>query len=280
MTTQVFCYRKDLFEKAGIDKVPTNWDEYTAAAKKLHSSDVAGNVLLPADQDSLVSADFAVRLMGMKKLRSDEDGFFDDKNEPVFNSDGQGERSIELLKEVLPYCPRGVESFDYPDGASAMQQGRAAMLITWFGAILGLENGPFKGRFGYTVAPTAAYSQTMIGGWEIFVSSKSAKIEDAYRFLAWMTRGQAYEMFRGVGEAGLCLKTDLANAEIVKKAPIAQVFHDFANRQTEAIAVAFYRLANAVKAQRIMYEEIDAALFGRKSSKQAMQDSYDRLAKM
>ncbi len=31
MTTPVFVYRKDLFEKAGIDKVPTNWDEYRAS---------------------------------------------------------------------------------------------------------------------------------------------------------------------------------------------------------------------------------------------------------
>ena len=37
MSTPVFIYRKDLFEKAGIDKVPSNWDEYLAAAKKLHS---------------------------------------------------------------------------------------------------------------------------------------------------------------------------------------------------------------------------------------------------
>ncbi len=46
MTTPVFVYRKDLFEKAGIDKVPTNWDEYREVAKKLHSGDVAGNTLL------------------------------------------------------------------------------------------------------------------------------------------------------------------------------------------------------------------------------------------
>src|SRR5262249_38922532 len=48
MSTLVFIYRKDLFEKAGIDKVPTTWEEYLAAAKKLHGPDCAGTVLLGA----------------------------------------------------------------------------------------------------------------------------------------------------------------------------------------------------------------------------------------
>ena len=38
MTTPVFVYRKDLFEQAGIAAPPTNWDEYVAAAKALHSA--------------------------------------------------------------------------------------------------------------------------------------------------------------------------------------------------------------------------------------------------
>ncbi len=112
MTTLVFVYRKDLFEKAGITKVPTNWTEYADAAKKLHTNECAGNVLLIGGQDSLASGDFFARLMGMTKLAPTDDGFLNDKNEPVFNSHGQGEKAIELIRELKKYSPRGPESFD------------------------------------------------------------------------------------------------------------------------------------------------------------------------
>lgn len=45
MTTPILAYRKDLLEAAGLE-VPKTWDEYREAAAKLHSDEVAGNVLL------------------------------------------------------------------------------------------------------------------------------------------------------------------------------------------------------------------------------------------
>ena len=180
MTTLVFVYRKDLFEKAGITKVPTNWTEYLEAAKKLHTNEVAGNVLLIGGQDSLASGDFFARLMGMTKLAPTDDGFLNDKNEPVFNDHGQGERAIELIKEARKYSPKGSESYDYPEGSSALQQGKAAMMVSWSDVIVGVEQGPFKGKFGYTVPPTAEFHQDAIGGWSIFVNSKAEDIKEAY----------------------------------------------------------------------------------------------------
>src|SRR5688572_11506267 len=74
MSTPVFIYRKDLFEKAGIEKVPTNWEEYFEAAKKLHTPETAGALLLGAGQDAFASGDFHSRLMGMTKLEPHDDG--------------------------------------------------------------------------------------------------------------------------------------------------------------------------------------------------------------
>ncbi len=278
-TTPVFVYRKDLFEKAGIDKVPTNWDEFLAAAKKLHSSEVAGVTLLLGGQDSLTSGDWGSRIMGMTKLNPTDDGMLSPDNQPVFNSEGQGERAIERLKELLPYCPQGVQGFDYPEGSSALQQGKAAMLITWSDVIVGIEDGPFKGKFGYTVSPTEKYEQQMVGGWSIFANAASKKTEDAYKFFAWMTEGKAYELFREGGESSLCLKSDLANPEIVAKVPMLQAFEDFKKRGTTSISIPPYRLTNAVEVQRVVFEELQASITGGKSPKQAMADAYDRVNK-
>ena len=278
-TTPVFVYRKDLFEKAGIEKVPTTWDEFLEAAKKLHSADVSGVTLLLGGQDSLTSGDWGSRLMGMTKLSPTDDGMLSPDNEPVFNSEGQGERAIERLKELLPYCPQGVQGFDYPEGSSALQQGKAAMLITWSDVIVGIEDGPHKGKFGYTVSPTEKYEQQMVGGWSIFANAKSQHLEDAYKFLAWMTEGKAYELFREGGEASLCLKSDLANPAIVDKVPMLLAFRDFEKRGTTSISIPPYRLTNAVEVQRVVFEELQASLTGGKTSKQAMADAYDRVNK-
>jgi len=279
MTTPVFVYRKDLFEKAGIDKVPTTWDEYLAAAKKLHSSDVAGNTLLLGGVDALCTGDWGSRIQSMTKLGPTDDYVLNADKEPIFNSEGQGEHAIERLKEVVQYCPQGVQGFDYPEGSSVMQQGKAAMFVTWSDVIVGIEDGPNKGKFGYTVAPIEKFEQQQIGGWSIIANAHSSKVEEAYKFLAWMTEGKAYELFREGGESSLCLKKDVENPDIVKTVPMMQAFHDFAPRKTVPIALPAYRLTNAVAVERVLFEEIQAGVTGSKTPKQAMADAYDRVAK-
>jgi multiple sugar transport system substrate-binding protein len=280
MSTLVFIYRKDLFEKAGIDKVPTTWEEYLAAAKKLHTPECAGTVLLGSGQDAFASGDFHSRLQGMTKLKWTDDGFLDEDNHPIFNSQGQGERSLELLKEIVPYCPKGWQGFDYPEGSSVMQQGGAAMMVTWSDVSVGIEDGPHKGKFGYTVTPTEQFQQQAVGGFGIFINAKSENLDEAYRFLSWMTEGEGYELFRKGGESSLCLQRDIDLPDITNQIPMLQVFKDFKTHDSSPISIEFYRLTNGVEAQRILYEEVLAGVLGRKSSKQAMQDAEDRIAKI
>jgi ABC-type glycerol-3-phosphate transport system substrate-binding protein len=279
-STIVLIYRKDLFHKAGSDKIPTTWEEYLAAAKKLHTPDCAGSILLGSGQDAFASGDFHSRLQGMTKLKPTDDGFLNEANEPIFNSEGQGERSLELLKELVPYCPKGWQGFDYPEGSSVMQQGGAAMMVTWSDVSVGIEDGPHKGKFGYTVTPTEKYQQQAIGGFGIFINAKSENIEEAYKFLSWMTEGEGYELFRKGGESSLCLQRDIDLPDITQQIPMLQVFKDFKSHGSTPISIEFYRLTNGVQAQRILYEEVLAGVLGRKTAKQAMQDAEDSIRKI
>lgn len=278
MTTPVFVYRKDLFEKAGITEVPKTWDQYRDAAEKLHSNDVAGNVLLLGGQDAHMSGDWGSRLMGMTKMASNDDGVLDENNKVIFNSEGQGAKAIERLREVLPFTPKGVEGFDYAEGSSIMQQGKAAMMITWSDVIVGIEDGPFKGKFGYTVSPTEKYEQQMVGGWSILINAASQNKVEAYKFLKWMSEGKAYELFRDGGESSICLQADIDNEDVVAKVPMLQAFRDFPKRGTTPISIPPYRLTNAVEVQRVLYENILAGVNGRKTPQQAMEDAEAALA--
>ena len=276
MTTPILAYRKDLLEAAGLD-VPKTWDEYREAAAKMHSSEVAGNVLLMGGQDAHASGDWGSRLMGMTKIEPQNDGVLDENRNVVFNSEGQGVKAINRLKEVLPYCPAGVEGFDYPEGSSIMQQGGAAMIITWSDVLLGLEDGPHKGKFGYTVSPTEQYEQQMVGGWSMLINNASANKEAAADFMAWMTEGRGYEIMREHGESSLCLQRDIDNPEVVAKAPTLQAFADFKTRGTTPVAIPPYREVNAVEVQRVIYEEVLAGVNGRKEAEQAMADAEARV---
>lgn len=276
MTTPIFAYRKDLLEAAGLS-VPVNWDDYRTAAEALHSDKVAGNVLLLGGQDAHMSGDWGTRLMGMTKIEPHNDGVFDENRNIVFNSEGQGVRAIERLREVLPYTPRGVEGFDYPEGSSVMQQGGAAMIITWSDVLVGIEDGPHKGQFGYTVAPTEKYQQQMVGGWSIIVNGASKQKEAAYKFLAWMTEGRGYELMRDQGESSLVLQRDIDNDDVVARAPTLQAFRDFSSRGTSPIAIPPYREVNAVEIQRVIYEEVLAGVNGRKTPEEAMAEAERRV---
>jgi ABC-type glycerol-3-phosphate transport system substrate-binding protein len=271
-------WHSGLTTQAGLPDVgPATWDEYLAAVKKLHSDDVAGNVLLLGGQDAHMSGDWVSRLMSMTKLSPTDDGILNEDNEPIFNDQGQGELAIERLKEVLPYCPQGVEGFDYPEGSSTMQQGKAAMLVTWSDVIVGIEDGPHNGQFGYTVAPSETYQQQEIGGWSIIVNAASNNLEEAYKFLAWMSEGRAYELFREGGESSLCLLSDINDPNITAAVPMMQSFKDFSLRGTTTVSLPFYRITSAVEAQRVVYEEVLAAVTGRKTPKEAMDTAYVRV---
>ena len=50
------------------------------------------------------------------------------------------------------------------------------MMVTWSDVSVGIEDGPHKGKFGYTVAPTEKYQQQAIGGFGIFINARDRRI--------------------------------------------------------------------------------------------------------
>jgi multiple sugar transport system substrate-binding protein len=275
----VMVYRKDLLEKAGIENPPSTWEEYLEAAKKMHSSEVAGTCLLAGGQDSFSSGDFGSRLMSMVKLAPSDDGFTDAEGNPVFNSEGQGEAALELLKELTQYCPAGFENFDYPDGTSVLQQGSAAMLVTWSDCVVGIEDGPHKGKFGYAVAPLGKFKQSQVGGMQLIANKNSKNPAEAYKFLAWLANG-GYRYYREGKETSLVFAEDVNNPANIEAIPMLQAFQAFNSSGLSSCAVQFYRVKNALEAQRALYEEMVAGLTGQKSSKDAMAAAQDRIAKL
>lgn len=279
LSTPVFVWRKDLLEKAGIAEAPKNWDEYLAAAKAMHTSDTAGAMMLLGGQDACMG-DFISRLMGYVEIKSPGDDFLlSEDNEPIFDQNDGAKLAIERMRELLPYCPQGVFNFDYPEASSVMQGGGAAMLVCWIDVMPGLETSPLAGKFGYTVAPTDRFQQQIAAGFTVCINAASAHAEETYRFLAWMTNGKGFEMTREYGETTLVYLPDLQNPEIVAKTPMLKIYDDFKARGTKTAALFPYRVVNADRVQRIMYEEVVATLSGDKTTDEALVAAKDRMWK-
>lgn len=113
MTTPVFVYRKDLLEAAGIE-VPKNWDDYREAAAKLHSSDVAGNVLLLGGQDAHMSGDWGSRLMGMTKIAPNDDACWTKPTSRFSTAKGRGPAPSSGCARCCPIPRTGSRGWTMP----------------------------------------------------------------------------------------------------------------------------------------------------------------------
>ena len=121
--TELFFYRKDLFEEAGIAP-PTTMDEYMEVAAKFDSGRMSGTImsLKPVDA-ALNESHWYLNALG--------EGWFDENWRPIFN-DEAGVAAIARLKEMSQYAPRGFTAHANDESTINLQQGLAAMGLQWF----------------------------------------------------------------------------------------------------------------------------------------------------
>ena len=92
-----------------------------------------------------------------------------------------------------------------------------------------------------------------------------------------MLKGEGYKLFLDNGEMNLVFKSQLEDPAVQARIPSLAVYQDFKKRGTTTIALPPYRVPNSVEVQRVLYEEILAAVLGRKSPDLAMKDAETRV---
>ncbi len=281
LSTPAFAYRKDLFEKWGLEP-PTTWDEYFVlleaikqAAEKDGMTDFYPTCMLMREQDAGYS-DWTFRLFGYGPIR---DGMFifDKKHEPIFNVDGRGVMALETLHRTLPYCPAGTLNFDYADANNLYNTGKAAILMTWCDMYSQTEDPALSqvaGKNGYLPLPKHVGGQQYnpTGGFMLFINKASKDPVGAYKLFNWIVAGRGYELFKESGEVGILTKVDQSDPEVLKALPFLEVWGKIENYTT--IPVWYPRFTEM---QRIIWEEVAAALAGDKSDQEAMQSAEDRV---
>jgi multiple sugar transport system substrate-binding protein len=178
---QVLYYRKDLLQQAGL-KVPTNFTELEAAAKKLNSESVAGIASRGKGAAAVTQLSSYVFNYGGQYL---------DKGTAVFNSKPALDATRFYGRLLGSYGPKGVTSMSWENIMPLFQAGKVAMWTdasVFYGQIV----DPSKTQIpvaNFEIANFPAGPKTnapfIVSSWGMSVASQSKKKDMAMKFLNW-----------------------------------------------------------------------------------------------
>ena len=219
--SQLFFYRKDLFEKHSL-KPPATWTEVLEAAKTIHEKETQGangakvhGYVMRAAQGNAAVADF------MPIFWAFGGEMFDAGGKPTVNSP-QGIAALEFMLELGKYSPPGYVSFNAAEVGAHLLQGTAAMSINWPAWISSFSDASKSkviGKMEFTTLPGAQKpGQAEIGNWLIAIPRDSQNAEAAMDFLLWAT--SAEQMKRSAQRGNPPTRKSLFHdAELVGKNP-------------------------------------------------------------
>jgi len=189
--SQLFFYRKDIFEKHNL-KAPATWDDVQQAARVINEREATGapdggrlhGYVMRAAQGNAVVADF------MPIFWAFGAEMFDAEGRPTVNSP-EGINALKFMIELGRYSPSGYQSYNADEVSAHLLQGTAAMSINW-PAWISPFSDPNKskviGKMEFTTMPGAAQpGRAEIGNWLIAIPRDARNVDAAFDFLIWAT---------------------------------------------------------------------------------------------
>jgi multiple sugar transport system substrate-binding protein len=192
--SQLFFYRKDIFEKHNL-KEPATWDDVLASAKTISESETTGapdgshlhGYVMRAAQGNAVVADFMPIFWAFGAEMFDGDG------KPTVNSP-EGINALKFMLELGHYAPPGYASFNADEVSAHLLQGTAAMSINWPAWISPFSDparSKVVGKMEFTTMPGAAQpGRAEIGNWLIAIPRDARRADVAFDFLVWATSAE------------------------------------------------------------------------------------------
>jgi len=220
--SQLFFYRKDLFQKNNL-KEPATWDEVLVAAKAFSELETNGapgggkvyGYVMRAAQGNAAVADF------MPIFWAFGGEMFDAGGQPTVNSP-EGIAALKFMIELGKYSPPGYASFNADEVGAHLLQGTAAMSINWPAWISSFSDTAKSrviGKMEFGQLPSGKNpGRAEIGNWLIAIPRDAKNVEAAMDFLLWATSREQMKLSaqRGNPPTRKSLFTD---PELVAKFP-------------------------------------------------------------
>jgi multiple sugar transport system substrate-binding protein len=196
--SQLFFYRRDLFEKHNL-KEPATWDDVLTAAKTISERETTGapgggkvyGYVMRAAQGNAAVADF------MPIFWAFGGEMFDSSGQPAVNSP-EGIAALKFMVELGKYAPPGYASFNADEVGAHLLQGTAAMSINW-PAWISSFNDPSKSKvidqMRFFQMPGAKNpGRAEIGNWLIAIPRDARNAEAALDFLLWASSAEQMKL--------------------------------------------------------------------------------------
>lgn len=201
-TAELFLFRTDIFEEAGIAP-PETADEVISAARYLHRParaqyGIAWNAGRgqPLGQTFLqVMAAFGSPPVNLRNYGAgfDNDTPWTDLR-PTFDNEA-GRATLEYLKELACFSPPDIAVMDWNRRVDSYRNGETVMSYTWSTHTSQIENDPNSpacGRTGYLLHPgrSPGTGVSTMGGYVLAIPSNiaSTRLRSAWRTMEWLVR--------------------------------------------------------------------------------------------
>jgi multiple sugar transport system substrate-binding protein len=181
--SQLFFYRKDLFEKYKLAP-PSQWTDVLAAARTIGAGEKMYGYVMRAAPGNPVVADF------MPLLWAFGGDMFDAKGQPTVSSAAAAD-ALRFMLELGKYSPPGYASFNADEVSAHLLQGTAAMSINWPAWIAPADDparSKVAGKIEFAPMPSGrAKGVAEIGTWLLAIPAASTHRDAAVDFIYWAT---------------------------------------------------------------------------------------------
>lgn len=196
-----FFYNKDLFKQAGIETVPTTWNEFLETCQKLKTAGI-NPITVDDAYMTLIPNNYLARLVGPEtiKLMSQSAG------EEAWTSDAV-KQSFEAMEELSEFMSPNVVTNKYPAGQQEFALSEAAMYLnaSWMpGEVAETTGEDFPwGVFNFPVVEGGVEdaSYISVGGIPMAVAAKSKNPEAASEFLKYIVAKEVQDYLSELGSA-------------------------------------------------------------------------------
>ncbi|MFK7835483.1 MAG: extracellular solute-binding protein [Sulfitobacter sp.] len=217
--TSVLAYRKDIFEKHGID-VPQNYDQLLDAACKIPEVESGmGGMASRAASGHQASHAFLLHLAPLGGR------VFDDEWNPTINNEA-GVAAANALKTIVDCGPEGSQTFGPAEAAASFKQGSSAMFMDSIAFAAGFEDpsqSKVAGKVGYALHPEGVRRGSQTGGFGIGIPSNAQNKEAAFLLMQWLTSKEG-DLAVAMAGGNPSRFSTYENAELNAKYPYSATF--------------------------------------------------------
>lgn len=269
---EIYAYRDDIYKRAGITSTPRTFDELNEALPKIHDLEpgVGAIISLPNEQDATYS-EWTLRLMGADLPPNARQFVWDNDFKPIFNDGNRGLTALEYWLDVKPYTQAGVDEAGYADGIQTFSQGRAATMINWAVFFLDFEapGAATAGKLRYALPPQhvdATDPKFYLSTFQLFINPRSEKKDAAYELMTYLATPEAQEKMLNEDQPDPYLSAPYQEGKWIDRFPWFEALSEMGGK----LVPLNDRIKEYVEMQRIFYEDLQAAWFGRRSPEDVM----------